>query len=348
MNGGRRVLWSGLAILASLVAAPAWAQDSDRAGSILLYPLYDATAGAGTIMCVTNTNTETTYCPSSDQRIGDVLLHYLYVDGDTWQEFDRYEFLTPGDTLCVIASEHNLDRGRGFLVVTSHNPNGGDLAQFDHLIGSAILVESDLNFLWTYAAYAMRSGGTNDSCTVLDPDAVINGGDGDGVPDYDTVEYTGFPETLMIDTFFEEGGAHDFMNKLTLFTTVGAAYDVEVDVLFFNNIEQKFSRNFSFTCWQSTALSDISAVARSLGGDEEEFGRQTETGWARLVGARIIDGAGNPVLRTDGAVAVPPLLGVFMQGINGSNFSFGKGLHMEGELDGLEIERGDGDPQTVL
>ena len=346
MNGGRSVLWASVLLAIGLAACPALAQDTDRPASALIFPLYDASAGAGTIICVTNTNTDNVFCPDRDQKVGDVLLHYIYIDGDTWQEFDRYEFLTPGDTLCVVASEHNVDRGRGFLVVTSHDPNGEALLGFDHLIGSAIVVQSGLNFLWSYAAYGMTTGHTNTTCTPVDPDAVINGGDGDGAPDYDGVEYSRFPLTQLIDTFFEEGGSHGFNNQLTLMSTTGREYKNELDFLFFNNIEQKFSRSFQFTCWWSGALSDISSIATSLGGDELEFGHKTETGWVRFEGARIIDGAGNPVLRTDNTPAVPALMGVFMQGVNDTNYAFGKGLHFEGTVDGMEIERGDADPQT--
>lgn len=345
MNTGRSVCWASILLVLGLAASPALSQDTDRPASVLIFPLYDASAGAGTIVCVTNTNTDSFYCPDRDQKVGDVLLHYLYVDGDTWQEFDRYEFLTPGDTLCVIASEHNVDRGRGFLVVTAHDANGEALIGFDHLIGSAIVVQSGLNFLWSYPAYGMQTGRTNVDCTPSDPDAIINGGDGDGVPDYDGVEYAEFPEVLMIDTFFEEGGDHAFHNQLTIMSTSGREYKNELDFLFFNNIEQKFSRSFQFTCWWSGSLSEISSIAGGLGGDEVEFGHKTETGWARFEGARIIDGAGNPVTRSDSAAAVPALMGVFMQGVNNTNFAFGKGLHFQGTVDGQEIERGDSDPQ---
>lgn len=345
MNCGRRTLGVGMLLALVLAAAPAGAQDTDRPASALIFPLYDATAGAGTILCVTNTNTQSTYCPDRNQKIGDVLLHYLYIDGDTWLEFDRYEFLTPGDTLCVIASEHNLDGGRGFLAVTAHDPNGESLLEFDHLVGSAIVVQSGLNFLWSYAAYGMTTDGFATDCVSIDPDAIANGGDGDGVPDYDGVEYAAFPLTHIVDSFFEEGGDHDFMNQLVLMSTSGREYENEIDFLFFNNIEQKFSRNLQFTCWWSGSLSDISSIARNLGGDERELGHKTETGWVRIQGARVVDGAGNPVPRADLTPTVPAMLGVFMQGVNGTNYAFGKTLHIEGELDGMEIALGDVDRQ---
>ncbi len=344
MIGGRRVFLAS-ALLALGLAVPAYAQDTDEPGSVLVFPLVDSTAGAGTIVCVTNTNTDRLFCPLSDQRIGDVLLHYFYVDGDTWLEFDRYEFLTPGDTLCVVASEHNLDPGRGFLVISAHDPNGEALLGFDHLVGSAIVVESSLNFLWTYRAFSMKSGTAKASCNAVDPDSLGEGGDGDGVPDFDGTEYSAFPRTLLVDTFFEEGGNHGFENRLVLLSTSGSSYANEIDFLFFNNIEQKFSRSFEFTCWWSGPLSDISSVAGDLRGNPSEFGHKTETGWVRIEGSRIVDGAGNPVPNISGGPSIPAILGVFMQGIEGTDYAFGKSLHFEGAIDGMELQRGDSDPQ---
>ena len=54
-------------------------------GSVLVFPFYATKDAQGTAMVVTNTNTDTTYVPGSDSRTGDVVAHYLYVDGDDWQ-----------------------------------------------------------------------------------------------------------------------------------------------------------------------------------------------------------------------------------------------------------------------
>jgi len=326
---------------------------TDIPASILIFPLYDATPGAGTILCVTNVNTSTVYCPETDFRVGDVLLHYLYIDGETCLEFDRYELLTPGDTLCVIANEHDPESDKGFLVVSARNPSDGTLLDFDALIGSAIVVQSDLNLLWSYKAYGFVAdglGGFPMTCAQLrNPD--VDFGDADGVPDYDGQEYTNFMRVNLIDSFFEEGGSHDFMNQLTLMSTSGQDYINEMNVYVWNNSEVRFSRTFKFTCWWSGALSDITEVVRDLGGDEEELGHQTETGWVQIEGNRILDLAGNPVKQENGIVtAIPAVLGVFMQGINGTDYAMGHALQFrlaveEDLIDGMEIEIGNGDPQ---
>ena len=316
-------------------------------GSVLVFPAYDSSTDAGTVICITNLNTSNVYCADTDWREGDIMVHYQYVDGVTWNEFDRFEYLTPGDTLCVLADDHNPEQDQGFLVVSAVDPSNMDrLVDFDHLIGSAIVVQSGLNFLWQYTPYAFRGrpgdGDPADPCALDGPD---EDGDDDGAIDFDGTEYDLFPNALYIDSFLEEQGS--FTNQLTLMSMAGSTYESEVNFLFWNNIEQKFSRSYRFTCWAQTALSDISAIVTNLGGDEEELGHNdVETGWASMTAGRILDGAGNPVRNeADDANAVAPLLGVFAQFIDAADFAAGHALHYTGTLDGLEFLGGDNDAQ---
>ncbi len=312
-------------------------------GSALVFPLFDSAPGAGTVICVTNLNDDNVYCPTQDTRAGDVMLHYIYVADETWVEFDRFELLTPGDTLCVLADNHNPEMERGFLIVVAVDVN--DMSKnidFDYVIGSAIVVQSGLNFLWSYTPYAFEGNPNSSDPSACDRDATDS--DGDGALDFDGDEYPYFPAELYIDSFFEEGG--NFTNQLVLLTTAGANYTAEVDFLFWNNIEQKFSRSFDFQCWWTGALSDISAIVNGLGGDAEELGvNEVETGWASITPARIVDGSGNPVPASSG-YAVPPLLGVFAQFVTSTDFAAGHALHYRGTLDGLELLVGDGDEQN--
>ena len=311
-------------------------------GSVMIYPLFDSSAGAGTVICVTNTNDSEIYCEDDDNVAGDIVVHYQYIADETWFEFDRYELLTPGDTLCVLADNHNPEGERGFLVVSAVNPVDHDEAiDFDYLIGSAIVVQSGLNFLWSYTPYVFEAYASSPS----DCDRNATDNDGDGALDFDDTEYDVFPSELFIDSFFEEGG--QFSNQLVLMTTAGANYSATLDFLFWNNIEEKFSRSFEFRCWWTGALSDISAVVGNLGGDPNELGvNEIETGWASIKGNRIIDGAGNPVPANTGW-AIPPVLGVFAQFVTSTDFAGGKALHYRGTLDGLEILVGDQDDQQL-
>jgi len=338
----------------ALLAGSAAASHTLQPGSILIFPLYDASPGAGTVICVTNTNLSTVYCPETDFRLGDVLLHYVYIDGESCLEFDRYELLTPGDTLCVIAAEHNPESDKGFLVVIARRPDTGDLMEFDALIGNALVVQSDLNFLWSYNAYMFEayadSSDVPDNCDELDhsnpDDDIVSWGDADGVPDFDDSEYDLFPLVHFVPSFFEEGSSAGFTNQLTIMSTSGQDYINEVNFLIFNNIEQKFSRTHKFTCWWSGSLSEISTIAENLGGDEEEIGHNTQTGWVRFEGNRILDLAGNPILDAAGGLARPAMLAVFAQMIQGTDFAVGDRLiNSEDLIDGGEILPGDGDPR---
>jgi hypothetical protein len=305
--------------------------------SLLIFPMFRSADGTGTVISVTNTNDDRTYCESEDFRAGDIVAHYEYFDGETWREFDRFEPLTPGDTLSVICADHNPDSSSGFLMVTAVNPQDLEPIRFNYLIGSAIVVESDLNFMWQYEPYGfngLADPGPTSPCDRVDTDL-----DGDGARDFDGSEYDLFPRRLFVDSFFEERG--QFGNELTLMSTSGMNYVNEVNFFIWNNNEQKFSRVYKFSCWTSVPLSTISQIAKRLGGRSDEL----QTGWVSIDGSRILDLSGNPVPDASDNASRPALLGVFMQMIKNAQFSDGHALHFTGALDGLELPVGDADPQ---
>lgn len=320
-----------LSLLAALLlSASAFATNGPRKASGLFFPHYYADGGTGSVICVTNTNTNEGYCPTTDYKRGDIVAHYIYIDGADWREFDRYEFLTPGDTLCVIADQHNPEMGEGFLIVVAVDPSTWEPVVFEHLIGTSIMADADLNVMWQYTPYGIHAQDSETECTLTETD-----NDGDGAIDFDDSEYSYLPEAVMIPSFFEERG--NFGNRLTLVTTTGARYDAEIRWLFYNNIEDVFSRTQRIRCWWTGALSEISQIVTDLGGDEEELGRApVETGWAIATGGRVLDGSGNPVNNL-----TAPLLGVFSQFITGTDFSAGDALYIEGETDGFEVPEGD-------
>lgn len=328
------LLCLGLAIGSSVAIA-----EAPAAGSVLVYPLYDSAPGSGTVVCVTNTEVDTRIC-ADDFREGAVMVHFTYFDGATCREFDRYEFLTPGDTMCIIADEHNPEGDAGYLVVMALDPTTLSPLHFNHLVGQAIVVQSGLNFAWSYTPLSFLAQGTVGAlCDRDDPDAA---GDGDGGADFDGVEYDMFPRELVIPTFFEEDAT--FGNQLTLMSSAGGDYSNEIRYLIYNNIEQPFSRSHAFTCWWSGELSEISGAAANLSGDPEEFGHGTETGWASIRGNFLKDQAGNMVRDAGNNPVVPPILGVFMQLIRGTDYAMGDALYgRDGLTDGLELPYGNRD-----
>jgi len=317
---------------ALVVASSTTALALPDAGSVLVFPLYDSSPGSGTVISITNTFTSRRSC--GDSRLeGDVLLHFTYFNGTTCNEFDRFEFLTPGDNFTVIADEHNPEQDMGFLVVLALSPVGATPVRFNHLIGQAIVVQSQLDFAWSYNAVsfeAIAAGGA-DPCTRPNPDL-----DGDWSADFDGVEYEAIPREMAIPFFFEE--SERFGNRLYLMTT---AYDYEAELLFlvYNNIEDQYSKTVRIPCFWSGALSDITGTAGQLGGDPEETGHNTQAGWVTIRGIRARTASGNIANDPEtGQPIVPALLGVFMQFISNSDFESGDVLFGRGEpIDGLQL-----------
>jgi hypothetical protein len=308
----------GLASFAS--AQPAHLQP----GSVLVFPLFDSQPASATVISVTNTNTSNLVCDNFF-RAGDVRLHYVYVSEEC-QEFDVFEDLTPGDTLSVLASEHNPEGERGYLFVVALDPEQVSHIDFDFLIGSAYVANSNLDIMWSYTPYPFEGLGLDASAVDVDLGCAtrrfIRGTSYTGPINFDGIDYEEFPDILYIDSFFQENDGV-FDNQLTLMSCGGSNRVNVVDFLFYNNDEDAFSRTFNFICWTSVELSEISAITAGLGGDPDEFVK--ETGWARINGREIRDLAGN----VQGAEGEPSLLGTFVQIVR-SDFTAGHALHYSG------------------
>lgn len=336
---------SVLAILwLATVASTALAQPRNHVpASALLFPLFDSSDGAATIITVTNTNTSAQEC-AEHRRAGDVLLHYQYIDGVNWQEFDRFEWLAPGDTLSVRSDLHNPEGEIGFLLVSAQRelePMAFVVSDFDYLVGSAIVVRASDDTAFRYVPYSFQAVAESpDECTIVATDL-----DADGALDFDGAEYVKFPREVIVDTFFQEGPR--FGNELVLVTTARSFYQAELEFLLLNNEGQLFTGALQMNTFWSGAMSDLTPVATELGGDPLEFAQPSvETGWLSVRGRVIFDGAGNPIVDAQGGFAIPPIVGLFVQRIEGArDFATAHVLMQRGSLDGLELVGGDNDPQ---
>lgn len=328
-------------VIIALGAHSADASRQQEPGSVLVFPWFDSSDGRDTMLTVTNTNLDKNPCAGSEFRAGEVMVRFFYVDGDGSQipEFSRFELLTPGDTLSVLTGTHDPSHQRGFVMVMAIDPNDWfELIDFDYLVGSARVIDRAGDGLWQYTPFAFQAiPETTDPCAPATPDADL-----DGAVDFDGIEYEKFPRRLMLDSFFEESGRST--NLVAFMSTAGTGLRSELELVFWNNRGQKFNRSFHFSRVWSGRLSEISTIVTNLNGDEEEF-QAAETGWVEITGNRILDGAGNPVRDGQGGFAIPPVLGVFVQFISGTGISGGTSLHVNGEIDGLELPRGDEDPQ---
>lgn len=275
MTGLSRFGFGFAALAVAALATPALAQPSDGPrhlvpGSVMIFPVFDARDGFNTVITVTNTNADRQVAPNG-LRGGDVLVHYVYVDAETWLEFDVEEPLTPSDTISVLANQHTVDNMQGWLWVEARDPENPQCPiDFDYLIGSAILTNSDFNMDWEYAPYTFRAlpGNTagvaqfgysgNGHAFVEDCNNL------DGFLDFNGVEYDFFPRYIYIDQFFAEGSpaelpAATFSNSAYLLST--EMEGTAGTILFYNNNERQISVGFRFDCWTCQPLTGFSAQA---------------------------------------------------------------------------------------
>jgi hypothetical protein len=274
---------------AALALVPAVDAGGREAGSVLVYPIHRSSLGAVgsaagsqffTIISVTNTNT----IPAVGVSLGgstNVQFEYVNQDEDgVCSVIDRTEFLTPADTLSVLTNCHNAAGGNeGYVVVTAHDP-----AQFktawshNHLVGSELVISGTggVYNLNAFASAAIADEGDTDD-------------NGNGIIDFDGVEYEQLPDDLIIDTFFALNGS-----SLTLLSLGGGLNDT-VNVAFdvWNDNEFALSATLAFECWIEEPLNNgISLVfdggflANNTPDDSGELDLNCdnigdiETGWA--------------------------------------------------------------------
>ncbi len=247
MNKALLVLTTALAAFA---VGPSALADGLTPGSALVYPVQytgqtvqKSGLGGITVICVTNTNL--------DPVGGSTNVHFEYVNtveqnGEIvhCDVMNRVENLTPGDTLCVLATCHNAGpRTAGYLVVSAQDPSAFDEAwAFDHLIGSEIVVDHT-GAAFTMNAIPFKSPCTETSATDLDGDEQL---------DFDGLEYEGIPDELYLDSFVATVGGSLILINLT----GGPKHKASVALDVFNDNEFALSATVSFQCWMQRCLGD--------------------------------------------------------------------------------------------
>lgn len=329
------------AMLAAMTPLAAAQPQNQEPASCLLFPLFDSRDGATTVITVTNTNTSREDC-GDGREAGDVLLHYQYIDSIAYVEFDRFEIMSPGDTLSVLSDFHNPEGGSGHLFVTAEFlVEGGSTyaTSFDAIVGSAVVVDATRDSVYRYTPYAFQAIPVpEDPCGRPQTDADL-----DGAIDFDGIEYTRFPRELILDSFFEERGR--FENELVIVTTVPAHYTAEVDFSILNNDGDLSTGVVSIISAWRGRLSDLSPAVGDLRGTPLPDLPSVETGWLSLSGRRFLDLSGRPVLDANGGIAIPPIVALYAERISGTDLSSGRILAQRGNLDGLELQPGNMDPQ---
>jgi len=327
-------------LMAGCLATVAPAQPRQlEPGSILLYPQVDSRLGAGrgTIINVTNTNSSRIVFPNN-LRGGDVRLHYNYVAGTVpWGLTDLAEFLTPNDTLTVLAGDHNPQMELGFLLVIATDIETETAIDFDYLIGSEIVVDVVGDEIWDLPAIpfkALITGGPRSGTGHFFTDPLANGGNANGAVDFDGIEYDYWPDKLYLDSFHQVSAL--VTGDLILVSLLGQDFRISVGFLIYDNEEDVFSRTFDFICWTSVTLDQISNVFRNLGGNPNEF----RSGWCRIDGSGAVNLLTGVIWRNEGGSGTysPPIMGSFVQRmLMAPTFGAGDLLHQTGFQNGNEF-----------
>ncbi len=196
-------------------------------------------------------------------------------------EFDRYEDLTPADTLTVVTSAHDPELEQGYLWVAAVDEVGQPVA-FDHLIGQAIQINGIEAFSYSTQALDFRAVPVEGAPTDLD---------GDGILDLNGLEYERAPGRLLVPRFFGQapGGVQSELVLIAL--SGGRAFTSVADFWIANDNEVIFSAEYSFRCWDKVPLLEVSQafgntfLADFSGDDPAESIGGLESGWFRVQGA---------------------------------------------------------------
>jgi len=189
-------------------------------------------------------------------------------------ETNRYETLTPNDTLTVISSNHNPNVEQGYLRVVAVN-EGLDPVSFDHLIGNVTVIDGFESIDYGINAVDYRAA--------VDPGTATDV-DGDGIRDLNGIEYEHTAGKLMVPRFIGQTDINK-SDLLLIGLSGGRKFDTTIDFIVANDNEVLFSTEYTFRCWDKVTLSSISQVFGDAflrfnsDHDEQEDLGGTETGW---------------------------------------------------------------------
>jgi len=265
--------------------ALAGAGGAPDAGSLLLFPIYDNTRGALTILTVTNSNANMTPV-AGGLLAGTVDVEFVYIDHYQCQEFNRTRRLTPNDTITVSAYSDNPNSRKGYVYVFAKSPTTGAAITWNHLLGIARWYGDSGEQDYDINPWVFKGMGAERAAT----DA-----NNDGLRQLNGVEYEQSPNKLLVPRFFGQGsglalGSNDATSCLVLINLTGAArFTALVDFLVYNDNEEVFSAQYDFRCWKKVELLDISGVFSNTfllttNHNVSETILGHETGWFRMDG----------------------------------------------------------------
>ncbi|MBL8857715.1 MAG: hypothetical protein JNL28_04300 [Planctomycetes bacterium] len=317
------VAFVGLALSAS-------ADSLDRAGSLLLYPLFDNNRGGLYTLTVTNTNSDTT--PAGQLQAGTVDVEFVYINGANCLEFNRTRRLTPNDTITVTTLIDNPNQATGYAYVFAKSPTTGKAIKFDWLTGDSFQVAPSLLGGIDIPPIVFRAG----SGLAAGADTDV---DNDGVRDLNGNEYEKVSDKLLVPRFVAD---RDDVSEpeLILIGLTGQSFTTIINFLVYNDNEEVFSTQYAFDCWERQDLHDISEVFSDtfLTSTNHSLGERVafpgvpalEYGWFRMDGAVAFS--------TAASVSDPAFLAVRIDRIGedgpvaGASLPYGLGEQANGDL----------------
>lgn len=255
-------------------------------GSFLLFPEFDNRPGQATYLSITNVN--------GSSSSGTVRVHMNYVDAATCQITNRYATLSPRDTLTFVTAAHAPGVQRGYMWCYAQSTTGVAI-DFDHLIGAALRIDGV-----AAVDYSL-------------PPLVLQGVPGAGLPtdvntngkrDLDGVEYERGPRTIYVPRFFGQAAEPlprgTAASEMVLLNVLGASNTTTNTAwLVWNDNEEVFSSERSFSCWTRVPLLSISGVfsaaflaSSNHAPNEVEGAPALEAGWFQVRGTTAIGPGG--------------------------------------------------------
>jgi hypothetical protein len=266
------------------MAVSASADSLDRAGSLLVYPLFDNTRGG--LFTVTVTNTNSNAAPTTGTlQAGTVDVEFVYINGVNCLEFNRTRRLTPNDTLTVITKNDNPNMTLGYVYVFAKSPTTGKAIKWDNLIGDSYIFTPDLIGGVDFAPVVFKAGSALAAGAETDLD-------NDGVRDLNGLEYEQVSDKLLVPRFVSDNDGVS-QPELILIGLTGAQFTTIVDFLVYNDNEEAFSAQYTFDCWDRVRLKDINGAFTDSFLDTTNNAAaesivlvpgapQIETGWFRM------------------------------------------------------------------
>ena len=261
------------ALLSSLVLSVVWApqtaaQATQTPGSLLVFHEFDNRPGAFTALTITNFN-----------ALESVLVRVEFRSVPSCATHATTLALTPADTVTFWTGALAPGADRGFVVAWAVDEQGRAL-NFNHLVGQS---------LWIEGVNASEAGANAVTFEGL-PNGGLTDVNGNGLPDFDGIEYSAAPRTLQFPRFLGQGP--DIQTDLVLVDLFGGANPLAADFLVLNDNEELFSTSYEFDCWTRVPLLEVSGLfdntfLLSTNHDPDEiFGfANQEAGWFTVRGS---------------------------------------------------------------